>query len=76
VNRSSLALEGDILNTDMDYGTPTICLLIMKLSFKSVVSTLEAKIMGLDLNNGYLKIPMERPECFRMKLSNFPNGDV
>ena len=60
----------------MDCGTPTADLLTVKLLLNSVVSTLGAKFMALDLKDFYLNSPMERPEFLRMKIDHFPQDVI
>ena len=59
-----------------DYSTPTTNLLTAKLLFNSIVSTLGAKVLGLDLEDFYFNTPMKRPEYLRMKLAHFPDDVI
>ena len=76
-NRSRLTVNGARLNGfPGDLGTPTADLLTVKLLLNSVISTKDAKFMGIDIKNFYLNTPMERFEYMKMKLSNFPQDII
>ena len=57
-NRTQLTMGGDKINIPMDCGTPTASLITVKLLLNSVISTLGAKFLGLDLKDFYLNTPM------------------
>jgi hypothetical protein len=63
---------GDRINYPGDYGTPTKDLLTVKLLLNSIVSTMGAKFMTIDIKDFYLMTPMDQPEYFRMKFELFP----
>ena len=71
VNRTRLTFGGGNLQIDMDCVTPTAILLTIKLLLNSIISTLGARFLGLDLKYFYLKTPINQPEFLRIKLRNF-----
>ena len=48
-NRTRLTVGGDRINYTGNIGTPTACLLTVKLLVKSVISTARAEFMTLDI---------------------------
>ena len=56
--------------------TPEANLLIVKLIFNSIVSTLGSILLGLDLKDFYLNIPMDDPEYLKMNKSIFPDDVI
>ena len=50
----------------------TTDLLTVKILLNSIITTLNAKFMPIDLKDFYLMTPMTRKEYFRMKLDLFP----
>lgn len=70
--RTRIVAGGNLIDCPFDTGTPTADILTVKLLFNSIVSTKDAKFMGIDIKNFYLNTPMERYQYMRMKLSNFP----
>ena len=48
-------------------------MLVAKLLFNSVVSTIGAKFMTMDISNFYLMTPLKRPECVRISLRDIPD---
>ena len=60
--RTRLTVGGDRVNYPGDCGTPTVDLLTVKLLLNSVVSTLNAKFMTIDIKDFYLNTPMSRYE--------------
>jgi hypothetical protein len=65
-------MGGNLVNYSDDCGTPTADLLTVKLMFNSIISTPNAKFMTINIKDYYLMTPMDRYECFRMKLELFP----
>ena len=55
-----------------DCVTSTVDLLTVKLLLNSVVSTLNAKFMTIDIKDFYLNTPMPGYEYMRLKLSDLP----
>jgi len=70
--RTRLTVGGDRVNYPRDCGTPTVDLLTVKLLLNSVVSTLNAKCMMIDIKDYYLNTPMSRYEYMRLKLNDLP----
>ncbi len=48
----------------------------VKLMFNSIISTLNAKFMTIDIKDYYLVTPMDHCEYFRMKLELFPQDII
>jgi hypothetical protein len=71
-NRTRITVGGDRITYPGDCGTPTADLLTVKILLNSIVSTMGAKFMTIDIKDFYLMTPMDRPEYFRMKLELFP----
>jgi hypothetical protein len=69
-------MGGDRINYPGDCGTPTADILTVKLLLNSIISTLHAKFMTIDIKDFYLMTPMDRPEYFRMSLELFPDDII
>ena len=67
VNRTRIAVGGNLINYPFDCGTPTADMVTVKLLLNSVVSTPGAKWMTLDIKNFHLNTPMKRKEYMRME---------
>ena len=65
-------MGGDHINYLGDCRTPTADLLTVKSLLNSIVSTMGAKFMAIDIKDFYLITPMDQSEYFRMKLELFP----
>ena len=76
VNKTRIAVGGNLINYPFDCGTPTADMITVKLLLNSVVSTPGAKWMTLDIKNFYLNTPMNRKEYMRMELKNFPEDVI
>ena len=74
--RPRITMGGNLVNYPDDYRTPTADLLMVKLMPNSVISTVNAKFMTIDLKDFYLMTPMTRYEYFRMKLELFPQDVI
>ena len=74
--RTRITMGGNLINYPGDCGTPTADLLTVKLLLNSVISTLRAKFMTIDIKDFYLMTPMERREYFRIKLELFPEDVI
>ena len=61
-NRTRLTFGGNRINYPGDVGTPTACLLTVKLLVNSVVSMAGAEFVTLDIKNFYLNTPLARYE--------------
>eukprot|EP00804_Cyclotella_cryptica_P000999 CCRYP_012348-RA/>CCRYP_012348-RA protein AED:0.11 eAED:0.11 QI:0/0/0/1/1/1/3/0/1327 len=71
-NRTRLVVGGDRINYPGEVATPTADMLAAKILFNSVISTVNARFMTVDISNFYLNTPLKRPEYIRMKLSDIP----
>ena len=71
-NQTRITVGGDCINYPGDCGTPTADLLTFKLLLDSIVSTMGAKCMTIDIKDFYLMTVMDPPEYFRLKLELFP----
>ena len=76
VNRSRLIVGGDRNNFEGDHSTPTTNLLIVKLPFNSIISTLGEKCLGFESKESYHNILMDCPEYLQMKLADFPDDII
>ena len=59
-NQTRLTVGGNRINYPGKVGTPTADMLLMKIMLNSVVSTLNAKFMSIDISNFYLNTPLPR----------------
>ena len=75
-NRTRATLGGNRVHYPGDVGTPTADMLLFKVLLNSVVSTLGAKFMTLDVSNFYLNTPMKRFEYVKLRLSDIPDEVV
>jgi len=75
-NRVRITVGGDRIHYPGDCGTPTADLLTVKLLLNSVISTMGATFMTMDIANFYLNTPLKRNEYIRMKLENFPQNVI
>ncbi len=71
-NRTRFTIGSDKINYPGEVATPTIDILVAKISFNSVVSTPGAKFMTMDISNFYLMTPLKRPEYIRVKINDLP----
>ena len=76
VNRTRIAVGGNLINCPFDCETPTADMITVKMLLNSVISTPHARWMTLDIKNFYLNTPMERKEYMRMELKNFPDDVI
>ncbi len=74
--RTRITMGGNLVNYPDDCGTPTADIITVKILLNSIVSTLNAKFMTIDLKDFYLMTPMSRYEYFRMKLDLFPEDII
>eukprot|EP00804_Cyclotella_cryptica_P020425 CCRYP_014405-RA/>CCRYP_014405-RA protein AED:0.11 eAED:0.09 QI:0/-1/0/1/-1/1/1/0/940 len=70
--RIRLTVGGNRINYPGDCGTPTADMITVKILLNSVISTLNAKFMTIDIKDFYLNTPMARPEYMRLKLADIP----
>ena len=47
-------------------------MLLVKVMLNSVVSTMNAQFMSIDISNFYLNTPMERYEYLKLKMTDVP----
>ena len=74
--RTRLTVGGGGFNYTGDCGTPTVEFTTVKLLLNSIVSTLNAKFMTIDINDFYLNTPMARSEYMRLKIGDLPKSVV
>ena len=74
--QTRLTVGGDWVNYLGDCGTITVYLTTLKLLVDSIVLTLNAKFMTIDVKYFYSNTPMDRSEYMRLKLSNLPESVV
>ena len=67
-NQTRLTTGGDKINIPMDCGTPTASLLTVRLLLNSIISTPDAKLLGLDLKDFYLNRNRGNGAYMRQKL--------
>jgi hypothetical protein len=63
---------GDRLNYSGDVATSTVDITTFKILINSTISTKDAAMMMMDINNYYLGTPLPRFEYMKMLLSCFP----
>eukprot|EP00804_Cyclotella_cryptica_P016746 CCRYP_002051-RA/>CCRYP_002051-RA protein AED:0.35 eAED:0.35 QI:0/0/0/0.66/1/1/3/0/318 len=68
--RIRLTVGGNRINFPGNCGTPTANMITVKILLNSVISTVNAKFMTIDIKDFYLNMPMERPEYMRLKLAD------
>ncbi len=71
-NRTRMTAGGNRINYPWDVGTPTADMLLVKCMLNSVVSTMNAKFMCIDISNFYLNIPLKRYEYLNLKITYIP----
>ncbi len=71
-NRTRLTVGGNRINYPGEVGTPTADMLLVKCMLNSVISTMNAKFMCIDISNFYLNTPMPRYEYLKLKLTDVP----
>ena len=74
--RTRLTVGGDRFNYPENCGTPTVGLTTAKIFLNIIVSTLNKKLMTIDINDFYSKTPMACSEYMRLKLSDLSNSVV
>jgi hypothetical protein len=70
--RTRLTVGGNLINYDGDVSTQTADLTTSKILWNSVISTLHAKYMCLDLKDFYLGTPMKEYEYMRLHILDIP----
>jgi hypothetical protein len=71
-HRTRLTEGGNLINYPYDVSTATADITTAKIIFNSVVSTPNAKFMGLDIKDFYLNTEMERYEYMRLPIDIIP----
>ena len=71
-NRTRFVVGGDRINYPGEVATPTADMLAAKILFNSVISTVGARFMTMDITNFYLETPMKRPEYIRLNIRDIP----
>jgi hypothetical protein len=71
-----LTVGGDILDYSGDVATSTADITTFKILINSTLSTEDAAMMMMDINNYYLGTPLPRFEYMKMLLSRFPEEIV
>jgi hypothetical protein len=69
-------LGGDRLNYSGDVTTSTADITTFKILMNSTLSTQDAAIMMMDINNYYIGTPLPRFEYMKMLLARFPEEIV
>jgi hypothetical protein len=69
VNRTRLTLGGNLIKYPGDVSTKTAELETIKILFNSVISTVGAKFISIDIKNFYLNTPLARPEYVRIPIN-------
>jgi hypothetical protein len=67
-----LTAGGNLINYPYNVSTPTANITTAKIVFNSVLSTPNAKFMGLNIKDFYLNTKMERYEYMRMPIAIIP----
>ena len=75
-NQECLVMGGDKIHPLIDFGTPTVNLLTVKILLNSAISTPDARYMTIDIKDFYLMTPMERFEYMRLKIANIPENII
>jgi hypothetical protein len=71
-HRTRLTVGGNLIDYPYDVSTPTADITTAKIIFNSVVSTPNAKFMGLNIKAFYLNTKMERYKYMRLPISIIP----
>jgi hypothetical protein len=71
-HHTRLTVGGNLINYPYDVSTPTADITTAKIIFNSVVSTPNAKFIGLDIKYFYLNTKMERYEYMRLPIDIIP----
>jgi hypothetical protein len=76
VERTPLTVGGNLIDYPGDVSTKTAGLTTAKVLFNSVVSTPNAKFMGIDLKNFYLNAPLDRYEYMKVPITLIPTESI
>ena len=66
-------MGGDRINYPGEVATPIADMLVENMLMNSVISTIGARFMTIDISNFYLMTPLPRPEYIRIKLTDIPD---
>jgi hypothetical protein len=72
-DHTRLVAGGDRINYPDDCGTPTADMTLFKILVNSILFTPNAKCIMIDINDFYLRTPMEKPEYMRLKIKDIPD---
>ena len=75
-NRVRMTAGGNLIKYPGELTTHTADLTTSKVLWNNILSTENAKIMGLDIDNFYLETPMDRYEYMKMPLALFPEHTI
>ena len=73
-HRTRITAGGDRINYPKDVGTPTAVTLV-KTFFNSVILTIGATCVMLEVKDFYLNTPMKRYKYMRIKITDIP-GEI
>jgi len=71
-HRTRFVVGGNKINYPGKVATPTAEMLVAQLLFNSIISTLGARFMTIDIANFYTMTPLKRPEYVKIKLRDIP----
>ena len=74
--QTRLTVGGGRVNYLLYCGTPTVGVTTVNILLNSIVSTLNAKFMTIDVKYLYLNTPMSQSKYMRLKLSDLPESVV
>jgi hypothetical protein len=74
--RTRLTIGGDQIEYPGDKSTQTAGLTTAKILINSIISTLGAKLLVIDINNFYLNTPLGRVEYMVINLSSLPQETI
>ena len=75
-NRVRITAGGNLIKYPGELTTRTADLTTSKVLWNSILSTKDAKFMGIDIKSFYLETPLDRFEYMRMPLSLFPQHTI
>ena len=73
-NRILITVEGNLINYPGKTKTNTADMIIVKLSWNSILSTLNTQFMTIDIGNFYHNSPMKRKEYMHIPVKLIPNN--
>ena len=75
-NRVRITAGGNLIKYPGELTTRTADLTTSKVIWSSVLSTKDARFMGIDIKNFYLGTPLDRYEYMKLPLSLFPRHTI